>query len=342
MAGPPPATVDRWEGRLPRRDADEQLAAAILIHSTAPWPRERTLIGISPYRERFKNGATIYPRRFFIVEPEPSSRLGIRRDAPRVRGRAGALDNAPWTTVDPPSGPIEAQFLRQVILGETIAPYRLLQPVMGVIPMVDATVLNSTSATASGFRHLAAWLRDAESKWNKLSNKKSDGSPRMTLLSQLDHMRKLSTQAGTPSIRVLYTKSGTRLSAAILIAEDALIDHKAYWSRAHSIREARYLIAIINSTAVLSKVVDLQPHGQRDKRDFDNLVWTLPIPEYDEADQVHRDLADLAERAEQIAATLNFDMVNHFTTKRRVIREALVDDGVAAEIELLVDAILPP
>lgn len=32
----------------------------------------------------------------------------------------------------------------------------------------------------------------------------------------------------------------------------------------------------------------------------------------------------------------------HFTGKRRAIREALVADGVAAEIEALVDALLPP
>jgi hypothetical protein len=107
MPGNHPDTVDRWEGKLPRRDADEDSAALALVHSKMPWPRERTLIGRSPYRERFKNGATIYPRRFFIVEPERATRLGTRRDAPRVRGRAGALDNPPWTTVDPPHGPVE-------------------------------------------------------------------------------------------------------------------------------------------------------------------------------------------------------------------------------------------
>jgi hypothetical protein len=59
MPGNHPDTVDRWEGKLPRRDADEDSAALALVHSKMPWPRERTLIGRSPYRERFKNGATI-------------------------------------------------------------------------------------------------------------------------------------------------------------------------------------------------------------------------------------------------------------------------------------------
>jgi len=94
----------------------------------------------------------------------------------------------------------------------------------------------------------------------------------MTLLARVDHMRNLSSQAGQPTIRVLYTKAGTRLSAASIAANDALVDHKAYWASARSQAEAAYLIAMINSAAVLAKVTDLQPHGQRDKRDFDNLV----------------------------------------------------------------------
>ena len=54
MAGPPPAEVDRWEGRLPRRDADDIEATRALKHTRTPWPRPRTLVGASPYRTRFR------------------------------------------------------------------------------------------------------------------------------------------------------------------------------------------------------------------------------------------------------------------------------------------------
>ncbi len=89
-------------------------------------------------------------------------------------------------------------------------------------------------------------------------------------------------------------------------------------------------------------MTDLQPHGQRDKRDFDNLVWTLPIPEYDDTDPLHRDLAAAATHAETVAAAVQFTDTQHFTAKRRAIRAALVADGVAAGIEAMVDALLPP
>jgi hypothetical protein len=165
----------------------------------------------------------------------------------------------------------------------------------------------------------------------------------MTLSAQIDHMRTLSRQSQTAAVeRVLYTKAGTRLSAVRLLAPDAIVDHKAYWASVRSSAEASYLIAVLNSAAALAKITDLQSHGQRDKRDFDNLIWTLPIPEYDDTDVLHRDLASAASRAETVAARVSLTDAHHFTAKRRAIRAALAEDGIAAEIEALVDALLPP
>lgn len=225
--GDPPAKIDRWAGILPRRDASEAEAAGALEHVRAPWPRARTLIAASPYRQRFRQGATLTPRRFFLVEPVTSGRLQSRRDAPRVRGRVGNLDKRPWTGVEPPEGPIERPFLRRVALGESVAPYLMLDLATGV-PMEDGAVLTAGNAAAQGHRGLAAWLRDAEAKWNEHSNKDADGSPRISLAERVDAMGNLRAQATRAPVRVLYTKAGTRLSACWLTDEDVTVDHKAY------------------------------------------------------------------------------------------------------------------
>ena len=167
-----------------------------------------------------------------------------------MRGRAGLLDKHPWSTVEPPHGPVEVQFLRQIVLGETIAPFRLLNTVTAVIPLVGLNLLDAAAARNAGHRDIAVWLRDVEQKWAEQSNQQADGQPRMTLLARIDHMHNLSGQAGQPTIRVLYTKSGTRLSAAHIAADDALVDHTAYWASVRSPNEAAYLIAV---TAVRSK-----------------------------------------------------------------------------------------
>jgi SAM-dependent methyltransferase len=343
MAGPHPEEIDRWEGRLTHRDAHEDEASRALTHSRIPWPRPRTLVGVSLYRSRFRQGATIVPRRFFIVDAAPVSRLGRSVHAPIMQGRAGRLDKHPWTTVEPPRGPVESEFLRPLVLGESVAPFRMLDTVTAVIPLSGGKVLDAAAARADGYRHLSGWLADVEAKWAVHANKKADGQPRMTLSARLDHMRTLSEQAGAgETVRVVYTASGTLLSAARLLGGGVIVEHKAYWASARSEPEAGYLIAILNSAAALAKITDLQSHGQRDKRDFDNLIWTLAIPEYDDTELVHRDLAAAAQRAGAVAARVPLTDTQHFTAKRRAIRAALAEDGIAAEIEALVDALLPP
>lgn len=341
-AGSPPAEIDRWVGVLPRRDASEAEAAEALDHVRAAWPRPRTLIAASPYRKRFRQGATLTPRRFFLVEHAAAGRLQSRRDAPRLRGRVGNLDKAPWTSVEPPEGPVERAFVRRIALGESVAPYRILGLATGVVPMEDGSILTSASADARGHRGLAAWLRDAAAKWNEHSNKDVGGNARMSLAERVDAMGMLRAQADRTPIRILYTKAGTRLSACWLEDDDVIVDHKAYWSAANSLEEAAYVAAVLNTSIVLDRVSDLQPVGQRDARDFDNLVWTLPIPEFDANEALHVDLAAAALHASTVAARVVLSDDAHFTTKRRAIREALVADGVAEAIERLVDALLPP
>ncbi len=43
-----------------------------------------------------------------------------------------------------------------------------------------------------------------------------------------------------------------------------------------------------------------------------------------------------------MAASVELTDGQHFVAKRRAIRAALAEDGVAIEIEALVDALLPP
>ncbi len=59
------------------------------------------------------------------------------------------------------------------------------------------------------------------------------------------------------------------------------------------------------------------------------------------ASALHRDLAAAASRAETVAARVPFTDAQHFVARRRAIRAALAADGIAAEIEALVDALLP-
>jgi hypothetical protein len=335
-----PETVERYTGSLCRRDASEAEADRDLRHSPTPWPPIPTLEGASPYRARFKQGAIIVPRRFFFVEREVAGRLGQNPAAPRVRGKTGPLDKRPWSTVEPPQGPVEAEFLRPVLLGESIAPFRVLAAATCVVPVRGREVLDSRSAADAGFRYLAAWLRDVEAKWAAGASKRVDGTPRMTLRQQLDHMRKLSAQLSAPTMRVVYAASGIQPAAVVVHDRNIIVEHAAYWAPVRSIAEGRYLTAILNSETVRALGEDVQPKGQGGARHFDNLIWELPIPEYDRRSELHQDLAAAAATAERVASAVALPQGAYFTRQRRVIRDALVAHGIAREIETLVARLL--
>ncbi len=335
-----PDTVVRYTGSLRRRDAPEAEADRDLRHGSAPWPPIPTLEGASPYRARFRQGATIVPRRFFLVEREVAGRLGQNPAAPRVRGKAGPLDKRPWTAVEPPSGPVEAEFLRPLLLGESIAPFRILSVATCVVPVHEREVLDSRSASDAGFRHLSAWLRDVEAKWVANASKRVDGTPRMTLRQQLDHMRKLSAQLSPLATRVVYAASGILPAAVVVNDHGAIVEHAAYWAPARTLAEGRYLTAILNSETARALGEDAQPKGQGGARHFDNLIWELPIPEYDRRVELHQDLATAAATAERVAAAVVLRERAYFTRQRRAIRDALVAHGIAREIEALVTRLL--
>ena len=338
VSGPLPKTVRRFSGALARRDASEAEAdGALTVTEAAAWPPMPTLAGASPYRARFTNGATIYPRRFWFVERESAGRLGASAKAPVVRGRIGGQDKAPWKTVEPPRGPVEAEFLRPVLLGESLAPFRVLAPALAVVPMDEkGVVLDAAAARRAGKTRLGDWLTYCEAEWATHATRDVTGKPNMSLAKNLDHMRKLSIQHVPHAIRVAYAKSGTLFAACVVETPEVVIDHMAYWAPARSIGEAHYLVGLLNAEYIRIRIESMQPKGQGGARHFDNLMWELPIPEFDARDPLHQELAALAVECERVAAAVVIDPAQHFTRQCRAIRDALLAAGFAARLDALV------
>ena len=69
-------------------------------------------------------------------------------------------------------------------------------------------------------------------------------------------------------------------------------------------------------------------------------MWTLPIAEFDPANPLHTALATAGHRAETVAAQVPLNDNTYFITARRQIRIALAEDGVAGEIDNLVEELL--
>ena len=80
----------------------------------------------------------------------------------------------------------------------------------------------------------------------------------------------------------------------------------------------------------------MQSRGEHNPRDFDMLVWRLPIPLFEPAEAAHKVLVELAAKAEEIAAETDVSAHRTFQAQRRVIREALESQGVSQAIDALV------
>lgn len=328
-----PTHVLDFVGTLPSRDVDNQIADQYLDKRSITWPRDPTDGSSSAYRKSFRNGAILVPRRLVLVDYVKLSRqLPPNQLRPFVRGRKTNLDKLPWKSVAPPDSTVEREFIRPVYLGESVVPFRCLEPLHAVIPWDTEKhdLMDSKAALDRGYAEVSSWLEKVEDLWE--SNKSSN----MTYLEQIDYYGKLTVQFPVNPLRIVYTKAGKRPVACIVSDTSAVIDHKLYWAPIDSEEEGHYLCSLINSKTVQSRVKEYQSVGQWGARDIDKYVFKLPIPRYDPADKVHSDLAKMGANAEDIARAVPVKKADHFVKARRQVRAALKVHECDKEIESLV------
>lgn len=337
-----PERVHAYSGPLPMRDAPESLVERLIaerkfsVNENAPKPSEAVSAGGSVYRESFRNGATLFPRMLCLVERKQLGRIGPNPAAPLVSSRRTVQEKLPWRNLAGIENQVEVGFIRPILLGESIAPFRVLQGFEGVVP-VDSfgTVLDSASALGRGFDHLAAWMKKAESVWN--NNRRSE---RYSLKELFDYFAQLSSQFPIKRLRIVYTASGTNPAACIVENETAVVEHKLYWAMPTDLSEARFLCAILNSEAARSRAAAYQSRGQWGARDFDKVMFNLPIPRFDAKAKLHRELAAAAERAEAVAAAVPLPGGVKFQRARAMLRAALTEAGLSKKIDKLVEQLL--
>jgi hypothetical protein len=334
--GPLPEQVTLYRGTLPRRDASPAEANAALERRLVRWP-DIGAEGSSLYKERFRSGAIVFPRMLFVVERVTAGRMGSDPSAPLVRSRRTSLEKPPWRNLEPLEGRVEAQFLRPLYMGESIAPYRLLSAPLAVIPWDEdtAALLDRGGAQSQGHLHLGRWLGAVEELWH--AHGKRNDQP---LVPRLDYFGQLRAQMPGVPLRLVYSKAGTLPAAAILRDPRALVENLLYWTDLTSVDEGRYLEAILNSETARKAVASSQSRGQWGARHFDKLMLELPIPAYLAGDALHAELVAAAQRAEDVAASVAMPPAVNFIRARGLVRAALERDGIAATVDRLVARLL--
>ena len=327
-----PDTIRAYSGALPYRDATEVDADKRLqVIEGAPALSVGTFEGGSAYRRSFRQGATLVPRMLCLVERRQIGRLGANPSAPFVASRRSSQEKRPWKDLPGIENPVEVEFLRPILLGASILPYRLFRPFEGVVPVdPKGVVLDADAAANRGFDGLHGWMRKAEGAWSESK------SSTMSLVQQFDYYGKLGSQFPIASLRIVYAKAGSQPAACLLRDERGVIDHMLYWMAPASEAEARFLIGILNSETARGRAEQYQARGQFGARHFDKVMFNLPIPRFDAREKLHLALAETAARAEEVAAAVELPEGVKFQRARGLVRAALAEAGLSQQIDGLV------
>lgn len=318
-----PDTVRAFSGALPYRDAPEEIADKKLkVCEGAPALAVAFFEGGSTYRSMFRNGATLFPRMLILVEHKTMGRLGGDPSAPYVASRPSK--HAPWRELPSIENRVETEFLRPVLLGESILPYRLLRTFKAVVPVTDkGEVLDAEGAAKRGYEGLHGWMSKVEKLW-----KENAESGSMILVNRWNYHNELGAQFPLAALRVIYSKAGTNPAACVLRGGRAMIEHTIYWAAFPAAEECHYLSAILNCETARTRYGTFQARGQFGARHFDKVMFNLPIPRSDAKYPLHTAIAEAAREAEAIAAAAPLPGNIKFQRARGLVRAALQEAGL--------------
>jgi hypothetical protein len=306
----PAPQVVALRGELPRKNASYEEAQRCLAEAAAELPA-LSPFQPSPYRAKFINGATIYPRTFWFVRP-PEGALGVDPSRPSLETDPAVLRKAkpPWKELTM-KGEVEAPFLYATLLDDDLVPfgYRRLRLVVLPIelgPDGRARLVDQRQALERGYAGLKEWLENAEALWEQHKSATTEQS----LLEWLNYQGKLIRQR-PGALRVVYTRSGTYLAAAVieptfpltvhgLSAQGFVAGHTLYGYEPSHANEAHYLAALLNARCVDAAIKPFQTRGAFGERDILRRPFEVlpnPIPLFDPEDGRHLQLAELSRRA---------------------------------------------
>jgi hypothetical protein len=320
--------LEAWRGSIrdvqsPWVKVEPQLSRA----AAQVTPREQ-VVGGSPYRARFTNGATIFPRVLTTVVLANTSPVGTGAGRRAVRSSRGTYENAPWKTIDDLEGVVEQQFIHPLVLGENVLPFRLTPPTHAILPITSSGRLVDP-ASYPGLDH---WW----SRASRLSEQYRTSS--MSLADNVNYRRKLTDQFPLPPQRVVVAHSAMHVTACRL-TEASVIEHQLDWGAVQTADEGFYLCAVLNSPAVTEAATPHMTSGKGGGRHIGKSLWNVPIPLFDPFDRRHAELAQLGQEAEEAAALVVLPSAPHGTLRRK-LRASLAATGITARIDALVTTLL--
>ena len=277
----------------------------------------------SPYAEHTMQGPSIVDRRLFFVSTSPNNVMAAAPETQQTHPRTSKQDKKHYSVNDLDNKVLHNDNLFEVYLGESMVPFVALPPLTASLPAskqdmdmpLDHSDCERDEKTGRCKKQrcevdadqLDQRMRERWTIMERLWIENRGQSDTKSLTHNLNWLNKLTNQLdylsspGGHPVRIAYTTSG-RPTAALIGNEKALVDTTLYQVACGSLREAYYLLAIINSTAMAKAVKPFCPtNWAKEIRHLHKHLWKLPIPEFDSKDKLHSKLARLGQKAEKEA-----------------------------------------
>ena len=290
--------VERWLGKT---GADDVRRDRVSVTDTS-------VVGESHYAKHARQGAIIVPRCLFFVEETENPAFVQAGQTLTVNPRRGSQDKEPWKGLDLTAiseQTVEAAHVFDVHLGETVVPYATLDPLQAALPLRRGQYEIPIADDGVGGIRLGGLSQRMRDRWRTVSGiweSNRAAANRMNLLGQLDYFGKLSSQLEWQRdpkgrmFRVVQTEAG-QPTAALVGADAAIVDSTLYWIACKDMREAHYLLAVINSEVLYEAAMSLMAKGQFGARHLHKHLWKLPIPEFDPENPMHVTVSKAGEAA---------------------------------------------
>lgn len=263
---------------------------------------------VNPYKNLFKQGATIVPRTFYFVEltqpipPDFEDRIIQIKTSDAVQPDA----KAPWKGLNF-SGSIESKFLYRTALSKSILPFVLYKPDLVVLPIEKngdnkIIVRNHEEIMRGGNLNASKWFSNTENIW---SIHRTEKNQNISSVDYVNWQNKLTEQNLNSQYLVLYNSSAKDANATVVNRKDIDLDFiaesKTYIFHTENKNEADYLVCILNSDTPNKLMKDFQTKGLFGARDVHKKILDIYYPKFDETNEIHLKLAKLGEQASEKA-----------------------------------------
>jgi SAM-dependent methyltransferase len=334
-----PVLAKKYSGVLPKKNTQlSEIENLLAVTSYWYFPPEFS-IKRSYYFDKFKVGASIFPRTFYFIDihSQIDNALKIQTSEEIIK-----MSKPPWNVKL--EGETEPDFIYATLLAWEIIPfgYIKLRPViLPVQPIADGyIILDHEDLQKAGFRKAAEWFKKAEMIWEERRTGKSEERfPK--LIDRLNYNGLLTVQQPRKRFIVLYNATGSNIVSCVIDRSSLpafkfsngeikpkgfVVDVKSWFYETNDEMEAYYLSAILNSDIINALIKPLQPRGLFGARAIHRRPLLFQIPKFDPKQILHLQLSGIAKHCHMVLKHSILETIPNTNNLRRHIRKNLMNE----------------